>query len=54
VGFLWMRRLTGVESAHVYRSTAPAGRWWPAYAIGAGMLLLLAIVAFVSTFTITT
>ena len=44
LGFLWMRRLTGLESVHVFRSTAPAGRRWPAYAIGAGVLLLAVVV----------
>ena len=54
LGLLWMRQLMSVESeAHVFASTATGGRRWPAYAIGAGVVLLLAVAAFLSTFTLT-
>ena len=44
VGLLWMRRLMSVESEkHVLRATAPGRRRWPAYAVGAGLVLLATV-----------
>ena len=50
VGFLWLRRLTTVDQAQVFRATAPGGRRWPAYAIGAGVAMLAVIAVILAIF----
>jgi len=45
VGLLWIRRLTSVAEAHVFRATGAGERRWRAYAVGLGVVLLLAVAA---------